>query len=415
MLLTAHCSSLIECLRSVEMPTAGQTEVAVVGAGPYGLATAAHLTAAGVSVRVFGEPMESWERNMPKGMLLRSRWDATHIADPDRLLSLDRFYEERGLERCDPIPLAHFTGYGRWYQESAVSQVERRRVEQLAWNGGTFRVGLDGGESFEARRVVVAAGIVPFAWRPPQFEGFPPELVSHTADHDLLSRFAGRRVAVVGGGQSALESAALLTESGAEVRVLVRAQAIKWLGEERPSLPPWLYAYARIGIGGAKSAWLEARPDLYRRLPRGMRESLAYRSIGPAGASWLVPRLRDVEISLGASIAAANRRNGSVRLALDDGSEVEADHVLLATGYRIDLSRYAFLERWLLEQIRTRQGSPILGTGSESSLPGLHFVGATAAETFGPVTRFVSGTWAAARAVTRSVVGRRAPRAGFSW
>jgi cation diffusion facilitator CzcD-associated flavoprotein CzcO len=82
--------------------------VVVVGAGPYGLATTSHLAAAGVSVRVFGEPMDSWSRHMPEGMLLRSRWQATHIANPHRLLSLDHFRQDRTVERLDPIPLALF-------------------------------------------------------------------------------------------------------------------------------------------------------------------------------------------------------------------------------------------------------------------------------------------------------------------
>ena len=94
---------------------------------------------------------------------------------------------------------------------------------------------------------------------------------------------------------------------------------------------------------------------------------------------------------------------------------MDGDHVLLATGYRVDLERYRFLDRALLRQIRTLDGAPALGKGLESSVDGLHFVGLTAARTFGPVMRFVCGTWGAARAVTRGIVGRRAPRTGFSW
>jgi thioredoxin reductase len=395
---------------------AKERPVAVIGAGPYGLATAAHLAGAGVHVRVFGEPMESWERHMPEGMLLRSRWAATNIADPDRALGIDRFHDERGLDRTEPIPLTRFVEYGHWFQQRALPQLERRRVQQLTHTRGTFRVALDEGELLEADRVVVAAGIIPFAWCPPQFRGLPGELVSHTADHRSLVAFSGLRVVVVGAGQSALESAALLAEHGADVRVFVRAEDVRWLNEEvRHDLPLRLYAYDRIGIGGTESSWLAARPELFRRLPRSLREPVAYRCIRPAAASWVRPRLGGVQITVGRYVRSAARRNGSAELELDDGQKVGADHVLLATGYRVDLSQYGFLEERLVASIRTRFGHPVLGAGLESSVHGLHFVGAAAADTFGPVMRFVCGTWAAARSVTRQVVGRRAPGTGFSW
>jgi NADPH-dependent 2,4-dienoyl-CoA reductase/sulfur reductase-like enzyme len=388
----------------------------VVGAGPYGLATAAHLIAAGVPVRAFGEPMESWDKHMPEGMLLRSRWQASHIASPGRDLTLDHFYEERGLERTSPIPVGRFVEYGQWFQERAVPQLERRRVKRISPAEQGFTVELEDGEEFPASRVVVAGGIVPFAWMPPEFENLPEGLVSHTADHSSLAQFAGRRVVVVGGGQSALESAALLTEHDANVRLLVRGQEIVWLDEDFEEFPVWMYAQERIGIGGAKSAWLAARPELFRFLPRSLSDALAHRTTPPpAGASWLRPRLADVETTMSHSIARVDRRNGHVELGLDNGSGLDADHVLLATGYRVDLRRYRFLDQALLNDVRTLDGSPVLGEGFESSVDGLHFVGLPAARTFGPVMRFVCGTWGAARSVTRGIVGRRAPRTGFSW
>lgn len=388
----------------------------VVGAGPYGLATAAHLLAAGVPVRVFGEPMESWAEHMPEGMLLRSRWQASHIASPGRALTLDHFHEEHGLERTTPIPVGRFVEYGRWFQEQAVPTLERRRVKRVSPAGEGFSVELEDGEEFPASRVIVAGGIVPFAWRPPEFQNLPDELVSHTADHSSLAQFSGRRVIVVGGGQSALESAALLAEHDADVRLLVRGQEVVWLDEDFEDFPVWMYAQERIGIGGAKSAWLAARPELFRHLPRSWSDALAHRTTPPpAGASWLRPRLADVETTMGHSIARVDRRNGHMELGLADGSGLDAEHVLLATGYRVDLALYRFLDRALLDEIRTLDGSPVLREGFESSVNGLYFVGLPAARTFGPVMRFVCGTWGAARSVTRGIVGRRAPRTGFSW
>ena len=394
--------------------------VVVVGAGPYGLSAAAHLIRAGVSVRIFGELMESWVYHMPNGMLLRSRWEASHIADPDHKLGLGNYEAAFGLEREVPVPLARFVDYGRWFQEQAVPGLERRRVARVSPDAYGFHVELDNGETLSAERVVVAAGIVPLAWQPPQFAGLPETLVSHTADHGDLGVFEGRRVAVVGGGQSALESAALLAEAGAEAEVLVRERDVIWLPPEEPvgdtgDAGFFSNAQRKVAIGSPRTAWLAAWPGLFRQLPYRVREPLRYRMVRARGSDWLRPRLSRVPITTGHSISSVSPRGDELMLRLDDGSTREVDHLLLATGYRVDLARYSFLTPELVGRIRTRDGSPLLSAGLESSVRGLHFLGAPAARSFGPVMHFVAGTWASARELTRGVVGHRAPRAGFSW
>src|SRR5215212_5501644 len=133
-----------------------RSSVVVIGAGPYGLSAAAHLVRAGVNVRVFGEPMESWAHHMPAGMLLRSRWEASNIADPDHALGLANYEAASGLERAEPVPLARFIDYGRWFQERAVTGLDRRRVARVSPDTHAFRIELDDGEALRAERVVVA-------------------------------------------------------------------------------------------------------------------------------------------------------------------------------------------------------------------------------------------------------------------
>src|SRR5882724_7018861 len=106
--------------------TQDDCQVAVIGAGPYGLAVAAHLKAANISPRVFGEPMSFWRRHMPGGMKLRSPWVATHIADPGKRFSLDVFAGEHGLARQEQLPLERFVQYGEWFQRTAVPDLDRR-------------------------------------------------------------------------------------------------------------------------------------------------------------------------------------------------------------------------------------------------------------------------------------------------
>ena len=151
-----------------------------------------------------------------------------------------------------------------------------------------------------------------------------------------------------------------------------------------------------------------ARPNLFRRLPRLVQNRLAVRAIRPAGAAWLKPRCQHFPITTGRAVVSTATLGDRVILKLGDGSERHVDHVLLATGYRVDISRYPFLALKLLSSIRQIGGYPQLDVGFESSVPGLHFLGAPAAWSFGPLSRFVAGSAFAARELTRKIL-RNAP------
>jgi FAD-dependent urate hydroxylase len=393
----------------MSMHRSATSDVVVLGAGPYGLAAAAHLRRAGAELRIFGEPMSFW-RSMPAGMLLRSNWSATCIAEHQGPLSLDVYRQTTGRRFGRPVPLERFVEYGEWVQQQVAPDLDRRSVARLEANGEGFRLRLDDGETLRAGRVVVAAGIAPFPRRPPLLATLPPELASHTGDHRDLSRFAGRRMLVVGGGQSALESAALLHEAGAEAEVLVREDHLHWLHggkyhRKLGRLAPLVYAPTDVGPMGLSR--VVAVPDLFRRLPRSVQDPAARRAIRPAGAEWLISRLQEVPIRLGREVRAAQPAHGRLRVELDGGESRVVDHLLYGTGYRIDIGRYPFLAPELADAIRQVNGYPVLGPGLESSVPRLHFLGAPAAWSFGPIMRFVSGGWYASQALTRAVTGRK--------
>lgn len=391
------------------MPTSFSSEVVIIGAGPYGLSTAAHLWAAGVSFRIFGEPMEFCQRQMPRGMILRSAYGASHIADPRHAFSLDAFQAQEGVRVDGQVRLEVFVRYGQWVQQQVAPKLERRRVRRVEPAEGGLRVEMEDGEVIAARQVVVAGGIAPFAQRPPEFDKLPPALASHSADHHDLSEFAGRRVVVVGGGQSAFESAALLSECDADVELIMREPRVRWLHRSglvhKGMARRVLYAPSDVGPMGL--SWLVAAPDLFTKLPRDMQDRLAYRCIRPAASSWLEPRTTRVRITTGRRVALVAPAGDAVQLALNDGSTRRADHVLLATGYRVDVARYPFLGARLVEVLRCVNGYPELAQGFESSVPGLHFVGAPSAWSFGPVMRFVAGTVYTGLALTRRIVADR--------
>src|SRR5229473_4530446 len=303
-------------------------DVAIIGAGPYGLSATAHLrTVRGLDVHTFGEPMSFWERNMPMGMLLRSGWAASHIADPNQSLTLDSYRAASGNHFSSPVPLDRFVNYGHWYRNHAVPNLDQRKIARVEPTADGFRLVLEVGETILARRLVVAAGISSFAWRPPEFADLPSSLASHTSEHRELPKFAGKRLLVIGSGQSALESAALLHEGGAEVEIVARAPRIRWLGGLvskaihsglGSTLSKLLYAPTDVGPAGISQ--VVARPDLVRGLPRPIQDWLRSRSIRPAGARWLVERLKSVPMSLGRSSVRAAEVGGRVKVQLDDGS-----------------------------------------------------------------------------------------------
>lgn len=398
--------------RAARMP---DIDTAVIGAGPYGLSAAAHLRAIpGMEVKVFGQPMSFWDQNMPLGMFLRSNWTATRIADPNLALTLEAYQSASDTRLEKPVPIHQFIQYGLWYQRQAVPDLDRRSVARVKSEPNGFRLTLEGGDVVRSRRVVVATGIGPFARRPVEFQHLPSSLASHTSEHRDLKEFSGRQVLVVGSGQSALESAALLHESGAEVQVAARATRIQWLQgfasttfHHRMGKMTSRLLYAPTDVGPAGISQLMARPDLLRHLPRALQNKLWKRAIRPAGARWLVNRLRDVPIRLGRSVVSALPVAERIRVRFDDGSERTVDHVLLGTGYRIDISKYAFLAPELVKAIHINNGYPLLHQGLETSVPGLHILGAPAAWSFGPLMQFVSGTQYASQALVHSIVGKR--------
>jgi hypothetical protein len=374
---------------------------------------------------VLGEPMSGWAEHMPIGMFLKSTPAASSLSAPIRGFTLAEFCAELGLPalgRDEPVPIDLFTRYGRWFQQELVPAVERHRVDRIARAAGGFELSLDSGEQLQARSIVVANGQIEFAHVPAALSGLVTKglsasgPVSHTSEHHDLSVFRGRSVAVVGAGQSALESAALLQEAGAAVRVLVRASRVVWGGAPDGNWKLRTKPGSPLGPGWSLYA-LSRGPALVRRLPGRSRLFLVRTILGPSGAWWLRERVVDrVEIQTSCRLEDAVVTDGKVALRwsspTESGRELAVDHVMAATGYRVDLDRLAFLSADLRAHLRRIRGSPSLSATFECSEPGLFFTGLSAAATFGPVMRFVCGAEFAARRISAALVERRARGGG---
>ncbi|MCT9107979.1 FAD-dependent oxidoreductase [Streptomyces mirabilis] len=396
--------------------------VAVIGAGPFGLSTAAHLRARGIPVRVFGEPMVSWRDHMPEGMLLKSTPVASSLDAPQPGHTIANYCDAAGIRRLvtdeDIIPVETFIAYGEWFQQKLVPELERVRVVSVDRRGSEgFELKLDSGESFTARAVVVATGLSGLAHLPPELDGAaadgptPTGPVSHSSQHHDLTRFSGKELIVVGAGQSALETAALAAEAGAQVRVVSRGR-----GRVAFGAPPWKQPKLRpeSPFGRAWSLWaLSYYPHPYRYLPGEARHYLVRRVLGPLGAWWLRDRFEGkVEVSEVSGIVRADVSDGrpvlSVQTLGGRAEELAADHVIAATGYRVDIAAMDFLGHELRTALAVSRGTPKLGAGYCSSVPGLYFTGLPAAASYGPVMRFVCGTEFASPRLAKHLAGAHA-------
>ncbi|WP_432027078.1 NAD(P)-binding domain-containing protein [Streptomyces sp. 1222.5] len=396
-------------------------DLLVVGAGPYGLSIASHATAAGLDVRVLGRPMQTWREHMPRGMFLTSESWASDLSDPEGRWRLDVFCAFRGerSRHAEPIALEVFAEYGTWFARNAVPMLEQRTVTRVAPRTGGFEAVTEDGGTLTARTVALAVGVLPFAEIPVPLRGLPPALVSHSSDHASLDRFRDRDVTVVGGGQSALETAALLAEQGTRVRVLVVADRLRWNEVPPPRERPWWRAARspHSGLGtGWRNGFYAGRPDLYRRLPERTRARIASRALGPAGAWWLRERVEQrVEILPGRTVVAAHEVPGGLRLETavrrGGGGVLETGHVIAATGFRATADRLRLLSPELRALLAAgADGAPEVGLEFESSYPGLFLAGPVTAAGFGPAMRFVHGAAFTAGTLVRGV--RRRLRAG---
>ncbi|MDP9017499.1 MAG: NAD(P)-binding domain-containing protein [Candidatus Eremiobacteraeota bacterium] len=385
------------------------TDTVIIGAGPYGLSLAAHLRAGGRSLRILGAPMKFWSNHMPRGMCLKSEGFASDLYDPGHEFPLRAYCAEQGIEYRDiglPVRIGTFIAYALEFQRRYVPELEDTQVLTLSPGAAGFELKTDSGETVLARRVVVAAGLMNFGYIPPLFAALPKGWVSHSSEHHDLQKFRDRRVAVIGAGASALDLAALLLEAGAKVELVARRSAIAFHSAPREprSFLDTLKA-PRSGLGtGWRSRMCTDAPLAFHAMPQSFRFRVVERHLGPA-PGWFV---RDAVVGrlpmhLRATMTNARIADDQVQLSFSQPSvgetQIAVDHVIAATGYRVDMSRLPFMQHDTLARLNQAEGTPILDRHFESSVRDLYVIGAAAANSFGPLLRFAYGAKFAAKRV----------------
>jgi pyridine nucleotide-disulfide oxidoreductase len=385
----------------------GVVDVAIVGAGPYGLSLAAHLRARGVKHRICGEAMRFW-RDMPVGINLKSFAFATNIAVPERGHSFPDWCRRHGLEDYEPCTMQSFAAYGMEMRERFVPHVEEELATNIAGNGKEFEVALANNDSIRARHVVVCTGLSNLKRVPENLQNLGSDLLRHTADISDYSVYRQKKVAVIGAGASAIEAGALVNEAGGAAEIFVRGQHAVIHGRTPKERPLWRKIKEPVSVlGVSRQSWvLQHVPLLVHCMPKERRVRFVKGYLGPAAPWWIKDRvIGKVPIHLQHEVVRAEAVQGGLRVSVRDQSNnlrsEDFDCIIAGTGFAMEVRRLPFLSRGLVEQIRCTESAPDLNRKFESSVRGLHFLGPLSYMSFGPLFRFAAGAGYAAPMLAR--------------
>jgi cation diffusion facilitator CzcD-associated flavoprotein CzcO len=378
-----------------------ETDLLIIGAGPFGLAIAAQAAHLGIDHLVAGKPMEFWRRNMPRGMYLRSASD-WHL-DPVNIHTIEKFLESRGQtpDDVEPLSLDFYLSYAEWFQSQKQITTLPYYIERLDHANG-FVATTTAGDTIQARHVALAPGFKHFAHIPEELKArLPTGRYMHTCDFTDFSSADGTRYLIIGGRQSAFEWTALLLEAGASAVYV----------SHRHETPSFEEASDWSWVNPLVDAMAD-NPNWFRRLSQAEKDEVSRRQWAEGRLKlepWLAPRIADdrVRVLPNTEIVKSVEQNDELVVALTNGDEIACDKVVFATGYKVDIARVPVLSSGnILAQLETRNGFPVLDDHLQTSVPGLFITSMPAMQDFGPFFGFTIAVRVSARLMCEAIVAR---------
>jgi cation diffusion facilitator CzcD-associated flavoprotein CzcO len=378
------------------------TDLLIIGAGPFGLAMAAYAQDHSIDYLLVGRAMDSWRSHMPQRMLLRSRCD-WHL-DPCEQYTIDRFLASRGLSReeVEPLNRDFYLEYVDWFQRQRGLVPIPELVQRLDAAAGGFQATLQDGSLIQANRVLLAIGFAYFPHLPADLIArLPTGRYSHTCELVTFDHLRAKRCLIIGGRQSAFEWTALLAEAGAAaVHVSHRHPTPRFANSEWAEINQMMARFVD-------------EPGWYRALAGGEQADVQ-RKFAQAKVKlepWLWPRVDKENVTLWPETQMVSCRetdHGDLHVRLDSGDTLSVDHVILATGYRVDMAQVPFLAAGnLLPRLAMNDGFPKLDDQFQTSVPGLFITSLPATRDFGPFFGFTVAVNASAKLIGRAVSSTR--------
>ena len=387
--------------RTASNPADTSTDLLIIGAGPFGLSLAAYAQEMGIRHVAVGAPMGFWKANMPSGMYLRSGCDWS--LDPAEVHTISAYLKTLGKTCRDVEPLSRdfYLDYAGWFQQEKGLRSLDVTVRSLHTEGRDLVAVTEGGKRIRSRFVVLAIGFGNFANVPRELETlFPPDHFDHTSGLVDFSRLKDRRVLIIGGRQSAFEWAALMREAGvAVVHLSFRHDTPAFATSD------WRWVSPIVDR-------LADDPGWYRRLSADEKQQLDQRFWSEGRLKlepWLAGRIEHPNIKLHprTQVTGTKPGNSGIDVALDSGDVLTVDHVVFATGYKVDLARVPFLANGLLPSVTVQDGFPVLDQHFQTSVPGLYITSLAATRDFGSFLAFTVSVRAQAKVICRDIAQAR--------
>jgi cation diffusion facilitator CzcD-associated flavoprotein CzcO len=373
-----------------------ETNLLIIGAGPFGLAVAAQAAHDGAQYLIVGRPMEFWRRNMPKGMFLRSACD-WHL-DPLNLHTIEKFLESQGKTAHDvePLSLEFYLTYADWFQQQKNIQplpIYIRKLDRSTTND--FIATTIDGDAIHARRVVLAPGFKHFINVPDYLkQRLPAGRYEHTCNFNDFSDSAGKRYLIIGGRQSAFEWAALLLEAGAAAVHLVHRH-------DSPAFAAADWSWVNPLVDA-----MVQNPNWFRNLSQEQKDHFSHKLWAEGRLKvepWLEHRLSGDRVHVwprSEVSSAIEQDNGDLEVKLSNGETIVVDRIILATGYKMNIAQLPLLASGnILNELKTRDGFPELNDHFETSVPGLFITSMPATQDFGPFFGFTIAVRTSARLI----------------